>query len=46
MFEDPDGFRLKVNFVPGVGLLKEDESFGSGDDYVRVDGQDLANISK
>ena len=41
LFEDPDGIRLEVNFVPGAGLLKEGESFGSGDDYVRVEGQDL-----
>lgn len=46
LFEDPDGIRLEVNFVPGIGLLKEGESLGSGDDYVRVDGQDLANNSK
>ena len=43
LFEDPDGIRLEVNFVPGAGLLKTGESFGSGDDYVRVDGQDLKN---
>lgn len=41
LFEDPDGIRLEVNFIPGAGLLKEGESFGSGDDYVRVGGQDL-----
>ena len=46
LFEDPDSIRLEVNFVPSIGLLKEGESFGSGDDYVRVDGQDLANNSK
>ncbi|MEM7056411.1 MAG: VOC family protein [Pseudomonadota bacterium] len=41
LFEDPDGIRLEVNHVPGKGLLKEGESFGSGDDYVRVDGKDI-----
>ena len=41
LFEDPDGIRLEVNFIPGAGLLKEGESFGSGDDYVRSGGQDL-----
>ena len=24
LFEDPDGIRLEVNFVPGTGLLKQD----------------------
>lgn len=43
LFEDPDGIRLEVNFIPGTGLLKKGESFGSSNDYVRVDGQDLAN---
>lgn len=41
LFEDPDGIRLEVNFIPGAGLLKEGESFGSSDDYVRVDGTDI-----
>ena len=45
LFEDPDGIRLEVNFIPGSGLLKKDEGFGSGDDYVRVDGQDLTGAS-
>ena len=40
LFEDPDGIRLEVNFIPGAGLLKKGESFGSGEDYVRVDGKD------
>ncbi len=26
LFEDPDGVRLEINFVPGKGLLAEDES--------------------
>jgi catechol 2,3-dioxygenase-like lactoylglutathione lyase family enzyme len=41
LFEDPDGIRLEVNHVPGSGLLKEGNSFGSGEDYVRVDGEDV-----
>ena len=41
LFEAPDGIRLEVNFIPGAGLLKEGESFGSGDDYVRENGQDI-----
>ena len=45
LFEDPDGIRLEVNFIPGSGLLKKEEGFGSGDDYVRVDGQDLTGTS-
>ena len=45
LFEDPDGIRLEVNFIPGSGLLKKDEGFGSGNDYVRVDGQDLTGTS-
>ena len=45
LFEDPDGIRLEVNFIPGAGLLKKDEGFGSGGDYVRVDGQDLTDTS-
>lgn len=45
LFEDPDGIRLEVNFIPGAGLLKEGESFGSGDDYIRVDGQDQTGSS-
>ena len=41
LFEDPDGIRLEVNFIPGAGLLKDGEIFRSIDDYVRVDGQDM-----
>ncbi len=33
LFEDPDGIRLEVNFVPGQGLLKEGERFNPSDDY-------------
>ncbi len=41
LFEDPDGIRFEVNHVPGAGLLESGKSLGSGDDYVRVDGEDL-----
>ena len=33
LFEDPDGIRFEVNFVPGKGLLKEGERFNPSDDY-------------
>ena len=41
LFEDPDGIRIEVNYVPGVGLFETGQSFGSGEDYVRENGQDL-----
>jgi len=33
LFEDPDGIRLEVNFVPGQGVLKEGETFNPSDGY-------------
>jgi catechol 2,3-dioxygenase-like lactoylglutathione lyase family enzyme len=33
LFEDPDGIRVEVNFVPGQGVLAKEESFNPGDDY-------------
>jgi len=33
LFEDPDGIRLEVNFVPGQGVLAKDEGFNPGGDY-------------
>jgi catechol 2,3-dioxygenase-like lactoylglutathione lyase family enzyme len=30
LFEDPDGIRLEVNFVPGTGLLAEGAEFRPG----------------
>ena len=30
LFEDPDGIRLEMNYVPGRGLLEQDAKFGSG----------------
>ncbi len=41
LFEDPDGIRFEVNHVPGTGLLKQGNDFGSGDDYIREDGKDI-----
>ena len=41
LFEDPDGIRIEVNFVPSKGLLQEDATFGSPEDYVRKDGKDV-----
>ena len=42
LFEDPDGIRLEVNFVPGTGLLKQDTKIGFGEEFIRLDGEDLA----
>ena len=33
LFEDPDGIRLEVNFVPGAGLLAEGVQFNPGPGY-------------
>lgn len=33
LFEDPDGIRLELCFVPGAGLLAAGTSFDSGDGY-------------
>ena len=33
LFEDPDGIRLEVNYVPGVGLLEENAMLQSSGDY-------------
>jgi hypothetical protein len=33
LFEDPDGIRLEVNFVPGAGLLAEGAQFRPGTEY-------------
>ena len=33
LFEDPDGIRLEVNFVPGAGLLAEGVHFNPGPGY-------------
>jgi hypothetical protein len=41
LFEDPDGIRIEVNFIPGTGLLKEGEEFKSKDDYVRKGDKDI-----
>tara|TARA_B100000686_G_scaffold171875_1_gene179078 strand:+ start:8958 stop:9410 length:453 start_codon:yes stop_codon:yes gene_type:complete len=34
LFEDPDGIRLEVNFVPGKGLLDENKKFNTNNDYL------------
>src|SRR5215469_14267805 len=33
LFEDPDGIRLEMCFVPGAGLLAEGEAFSPTDGY-------------
>ena len=33
LFEDPDGIRLEVNFVPGAGLLADGVQFNPGIGY-------------
>jgi catechol 2,3-dioxygenase-like lactoylglutathione lyase family enzyme len=33
LFEDPDGIRLEVNYVPGAGLLAEGASFNPDEGY-------------
>jgi hypothetical protein len=33
LFEDPDGIRLEVNFVPGEGVLAADAKFNPEDGY-------------
>jgi catechol 2,3-dioxygenase-like lactoylglutathione lyase family enzyme len=40
LFEDPDGIRLEVCFVPGAGVLQEGTSFQGGADYRRRGGTD------
>ena len=32
VFEDPDGIRLEINFVPGKGLLVGDKPLAPSDD--------------
>ena len=34
LFEDPEGIRLEVNYVPGAGLLAEGTQFNPSTDYV------------
>lgn len=33
LFEDPDGIRLEVNYVPGEGLLVSGAAFDAGEDF-------------
>ena len=34
LFEDPDGIRLEVTFVPGAGVLDKNKKFNSNMDYL------------
>src|SRR6266481_1532643 len=34
LFEDPDGIRLEVNFVPGAGLLADGAHFNPATGYI------------
>jgi catechol 2,3-dioxygenase-like lactoylglutathione lyase family enzyme len=34
LFEDPDGIRLEVNFVPGAGVLAEGTAFNPSAGYI------------
>jgi len=33
LFEDPDGIRIEINYVPGAGVLAPGVEFNSGRDY-------------
>ena len=33
VFEDPDGIRLEVNYVPGTGVLDKENNFNPSKDY-------------
>jgi catechol 2,3-dioxygenase-like lactoylglutathione lyase family enzyme len=34
LFEDPDGIRLEVNYVPGEGVLSKNINFNPNNDYL------------
>ena len=34
LFEDPDGIRLEVNYVPGEGVLDKNNKFNANRDYL------------
>lgn len=34
LFEDPDGIRIEVNFVPGAGVLAEGARFNPSEGYI------------
>ncbi len=34
LFEDPDGIRLEVNFVPGLGVFDKNNKFDPNNDYL------------
>jgi catechol 2,3-dioxygenase-like lactoylglutathione lyase family enzyme len=33
LFEDPDGIRLEINYVPGAGIFAEGAAFNPGEGY-------------
>jgi hypothetical protein len=33
LFEDPDGIRLEINYVPGAGVFAEGAAFNSSEGY-------------
>ena len=41
LVEGPDSIRLKTNFIPGTDFLENDANFGSGEEFIRVDGEDV-----
>ena len=34
LFEDPDGIKIEVNYVPGAGVLAKDKKFNANKDYL------------
>jgi len=34
LFEDPDGIKIEVNYVPGAGVFAKDTKFNSDKDYL------------
>ena len=34
LFEDPDGIRIEVNYVPGTGVLDKNKKFNPNKDYL------------
>ena len=33
LFEDPDGIRLEINYVPGAGIFAEGAAFNPSEGY-------------
>lgn len=44
LFEDPDGIRLEVNFIPGRGVFDAGGKIAAPEDYVRIDGEDVTDV--